>query len=325
MFNRYYILIFILLQGCCNSSTLDSFEFVVLPDTQTYIEEFPEVFMKQMEWISENENRFSFVLHEGDITQNNSEEEWAFARNGFALLDGKVTYNLSLGNHDMGSEEGKFADIRNTTLANRFFNHANYVKHSNSIATFPKESIDNNCSEYNLAGEKWLVFSLEFGPRNKTLDWVNQLIQKHPNHHVIINTHSYMYEDNTLQDGDDWYLPQKYGIGKDEGENAVNDGGGIWEKLIKKNENILMVFSGHILGSGVGQLVAKNDYGNNVYQMLANYQKNVTGVEKGDSGYLRIVKVDVMAKSISVKTYSPWLDKFNTEPEHQFTFTNVKI
>jgi hypothetical protein len=128
-----------------------------------------------------------------------------------------------------------------------------------------------------------------------------------------------------LQDGDDWYLPQKYGIGKDTGENAVNDGGDLWEKLIKKHKNIVMVFSGHILGAGVGQLVSKNDFGTNVYQMLANYQKNVKGVEKGDSGYLRIIKVDKKSKSISVKTYSPWLDNFRTEPDHEFTFSDVKI
>jgi hypothetical protein len=59
--------------------------------------------------------------------------------------------------------------------------------------------------------------------------------------------------------------------------------------------------------------------------MLANYQKNVKGVEKGDSGYLRIIKVDKKSKSISVKTYSPWLDNFRTEPDHEFTFSDVKI
>jgi hypothetical protein len=321
---KYYIIIVAILQSLLISSQ-DSFEFIVLPDTQTYMEEFPEVFMKQMQWIAQQDNRFSFVLHEGDITQNNSEKEWEIAREGFALIDGKIPYNLSLGNHDMGSEAGKFADIRNTKLANNFFDHKDYVKQSKSIATFPKDSIDNNCAEYHLLNEKWIVFSLEFGPRNKVIDWASALIKKHPDHNVIFNTHSYMYNDNTLQGGDDWYLPQKYGIGKDTGENAVNDGGDLWEKLIKKHKNIVMVFSGHILGAGVGQLVSKNDFGTNVYQMLANYQKNVKGVEKGDSGYLRIIKVDKKSKSISVKTYSPWLDNFRTEPDHEFTFSDVKI
>jgi hypothetical protein len=321
---NYYIIVVVILQSLW-VSTQDSFEFVVLPDTQTYMEEFPEVFIKQMQWISEQDHRFSFVLHEGDITQNNSEKEWRIARKGFALIDGEIQYSLALGNHDMGSEACKFADTRNTAFANKFFVHLVYVKQSKSIITFPKDSIDNNCAEYNLLNQKWLVFSLEFGPRNKVIDWANTLIKKHPDHSVIVNTHSYMYNDNTLQDGQDWYLPQKYGIGNETGENAVNDGGDLWGKLIRTNKHILMVFSGHILGSGVGQLVSTNDFGTKVHQMLANYQKNVKGVEKGYSGYLRIIKVDKKEKTISVKTYSPWLDKFRTEPEHEFIFSGVNI
>lgn len=308
-----------------NGVAQQNFEFVVLPDTQTYIEEYPEVYMKQMEWISKQEDRISFVLHVGDITQNNSAKEWKIARKGFSLLDDKIPYNLALGNHDMGSEAGKFADTRNTTLANTFFSLVEYKLQSKSIATFPEGTIDNNCSEYRLAGKDWLVFSLEFGPRNKTLDWVNKIIKEHPNHYVIVNTHSYLYDDNTHQDGNDWYLPQNYGVGKAKGKNAVNHGGEIWDKLIKVNKNIIMVFSGHILGSGVGQLVSKNNFGENVYQMLANYQKNVKGFEKGNSGYLRIVKVDLEEKLISVKTYSPYLNKFYEHPDHQFKFTNVKF
>lgn len=308
-----------------SASSQNNFEFVVLPDTQTYVEEFPEVYMRQMQWIANQKDRFAFVLHVGDITQNNSEEEWKIAKAGFSLLDGKIPYNLALGNHDMGSEPGKFADTRNTALANVFFPIEEYVTNSKTIATYPEGTIDNSCAEYHLIGEKWLVFSLEFGPQNKTVAWANDLIKEHPNHKIILNTHAYMYHDNTLLDGEDWYLPQKYGVGKQTRENAVNDGGQLWDKLIKPNKNTMMVFSGHILGSGVGQLVSKNAHGNPVYQMLANYQKNVQGVEKGDSGYLRIIKVDKQAKTISVLTYSPWLNRHKMEPEHEFSFENVKF
>ncbi|MCK7590684.1 metallophosphoesterase [Subsaxibacter sp. CAU 1640] len=303
----------------------NSIEFVVLPDTQTYVEEFPEVFLKQMQWISEHSERFSFVLHEGDITQNNSEKEWQIAKNGFKLLEGKIPYSLALGNHDMGSAPGKFADTRNTYWANHFFPYMDYASQSNAIATFPEETIDNTCSEFDINGQKWLVFSLEFGPRNKTVAWANDIIMKHQSHKIIINTHAYLFHDNTLLDGNDWALPQNYGVGKLTGDDRVNDGAGLWESLVKKHKNIIMVFTGHITGSGVGQLINKGDHGNLVYQMLANYQKQIKGVEKGDSGYLRIIKVDTKNKSISVKTYSPWLDRFRTEPSHQFEFKDVEF
>lgn len=312
------------MQFSCISSH-SAFEFVVLPDTQTYMEEFPEVYIKQMQWIASQKKRFTFVLHVGDITQNNSDVEWTIAKKGFSLLDGKTPYNIALGNHDMGSEPGKFANTRKTQLANLYFPRDEYIQNSNTIATFPNDVIDNSCSEYIILGKKWLVFSLEFGPRDKTIAWANAILYKHPNHRVIINTHSYLYNDSTLHDGADWYLPQKYGIGKDTGEDSVNDGGQLWDKLIRKHKNILMVFSGHILGSGVGQLVSENDNGNLVYQMLANYQKNVSGVEKGDSGFLRIIKVNKKQKTIAVKTYSPWLDAFKTAATQQFVFSNVQL
>ncbi|HNQ27300.1 MAG TPA: metallophosphoesterase [Aquaticitalea sp.] len=302
-----------------------NFEFVVVPDTQTYVEEFPEVYMKQMQWIADNADRFAFMLHVGDITQNNSEDEWHLAQKGLALLNGKVPYSLALGNHDMGSKPGAFADTRDTQWANTFFPLTNYVKNSNTIAVFPENTIDNSCSEFKILDDKWLVMSLEFGPRNKTIDWANAIIENHPDHKVIINTHAYLFHDNTHLDGNDWALPQHYGVGKLTGDDAVNDGAALWEKLVKKHKNIIMVFTGHITGSGVGVLVSEGDNGNKVYQMLANYQKGVKTVEKGDSGYLRTIKVDKEARTISVKTYSPWLDHYKTEPEQEFTFEKVKF
>jgi len=62
-----------------------------------------------------------------------------------------------------------------------------------------------------------------------------------------------------MGEGDRW-LPQKYGLGKDTGENAVNNGEQMWDKLVSKYPNILFVFSGHVLNSGVGTLVSIGDH-----------------------------------------------------------------
>jgi len=96
-------------------------------------------------------------------------------------------------------------------------------------------------------------------------------------------THSGMLQLNHLAK----WLPQNYGVGKDVGEDAVNNGEQIWEKLISNYPNILFVFSGHVLNDGVGTFVSEGKYGNKVYQMLANYQGGVEGTEKGGNGFLR--------------------------------------
>jgi len=324
-FNRNWGLILFLsvftLTGAVSAQE-GSFEFVVLPDTQTYVEEYPEIYLHQMQWLANNKDRFSFVLHVGDITQNNNGKEWDIAKKGFNIIDGKVPYSFALGNHDMGSESGKFADTRNTSLANAFFS----VKEiPNLIASFPNGKVDNLLSEFKIGDQKWMVLSLEFGPRNKTIAWANEMIAKYSEHNFIINTHAYLYNNSQHHGNEDWWLPENYGIGEDTGEEAPNNGGQLWEKLIKTADNISMVFSGHILKTGVGTLVSEGEEGNKVYQMLANYQKGVEGSENGGNGFLRIIKVDPENKRIDVKTYSPWLDEFMEEQEHDFSFENIQL
>ncbi|MBO2542883.1 metallophosphoesterase [Salegentibacter sp. BDJ18] len=324
-FNPIRSLILILVAVLITGSSLaqqKSFEFVVLPDTQTYVEEYPEIYLHQMRWLANNNDRFSFALHVGDITQNNNGKEWDVAKEGFNIIDEKVPFSFVLGNHDMGSASGKFADTRNTAMANAYFS-TNEIP--NLIASFPDGKIDNLLSEFKIGDQNWMVLSLEFGPRNKTIKWADEMIGKYPEHNFIIATHAYVYEDSTLHDGEDWWLPENYGIGEDTGEEAPNNGAQLWEKLIKKHDNILMVFSGHILKSGVGTLVSEGENGNKVYQMLANYQKGVEGSENGGNGFLRIIKVNPENQRIEVKTYSPWLDEFKTENEHDFTFENIQL
>ncbi|WP_339654356.1 metallophosphatase [uncultured Salegentibacter sp.] len=324
-FNRIRSLILILVAVMITGSSLaqqKSFEFVVLPDTQTYVEEYPEIYLHQMRWLANNKDRFSFALHVGDITQNNNGKEWDIAKKGFNIIEGKLPYSFALGNHDMGSASGKFADIRNTAMANAYFSPKGFA---DLVASFPEGKIDNILSEFKIGDQNWMVLSLEFGPRNKTIKWADGMIEKYSQHNFIIVTHAYVYEDSTLHNGEDWWLPENYGIGKDTGEEAPNNGGQLWEKLIKKHDNISMVFSGHILKSGVGTLVSEGENGNKVYQMLANYQKGVEGSENGGNGFLRIIKVNPENQRIEVKTYSPWLDEFKTEKEHNFTFENIQL
>ncbi len=318
----FTFLLFVLMLSGFVSAQEESFEFVVLPDTQTYIEEYPEIYLHQMQWLANNKDRFSFAVHVGDITQNNNGREWDIAKKGFNIIQEKVPYSFALGNHDMGSASGKFADTRNTSLANAYFSVKNF---SSLIASFPEGKVDNLLSEFKIGDQKWMILSLEFGPRNKTISWADEMIEKYPGHNFIVVTHAHVFEDNTLHDGEDWWLPEGYGIGEDTGEEAPNNGGQVWEKLIKKYDNISMVFSGHILKSGVGTLISEGENGNKVYQMLANYQKGVKGSENGGNGFLRIIKVDPENKKIEVKTYSPWLNEFENEPEHNFTFENIEL
>ena len=292
--------------------------FVLVPDTQTYAEKYPEILDAQLNWIEKEAGNIALVLQQGDLTQNNNKQEWEVVQKAFTRLDEKVPYVLAVGNHDMGSAPGFFADNRNTTLYNSYFPYAKMSRLPAFGGVFEEQKMDNAYYLLETGKHKWLVLTLEFGPRNAVLEWANNIVSQHPDRTVILNTHSYMYSDSTRQGGKDYWQAQGYGVGKGTGADAVNNGDQIWEKLVKKHPNIRFVFSGHVLNSGVGTLVSINEAGLPVYQFLANYQEGVKGSEKGGNGFMRIMQLDFKNNTLTMKTYSPYLDKYKQEEAQNF-------
>jgi len=320
-----HLLLFVLtILGACNPAVHKA-TFVLVPDTQTYAEKYPEILDAQVNWIEKEAPKISLVLQQGDLTQNNNDLEWQRVQSAFNRLNGKIPYVLAVGNHDMGSGPGKFADVRNTTLFNNYFPYKTMSALPAFGGVYEENKLDNAYYLLETGKYKWLVLTLEFGPRESVLQWANDVVAKHQNRTIIINTHSYMYSDGTRQTDKDYWRPQGYGVGKDTGTDAVNDGEQIWKKLVKKHPNIRFVFSGHILNTGVGTLVSINDAGLPVYQFLANYQEGVKGSVKGGNGWLRIVTLDFKQNMINVQTYSPYLNEYRPDPAHKFTIKQAYL
>jgi len=314
-------IILIALSAC--SKKMHTARIVLLPDTQTYAEKFPHILDTQINWIAKNAKEINFVLQQGDLTQNNNDKEWKVVQSAFSRLDKKVPYVLALGNHDMGSVAGKFADVRNTTLYNQYFPYRQMSSLPGFAGSFEVNKTDNAYYLFKTGKVKWLVLNLEFGPRDAVVKWANGIVRKHADRLVILNTHSYMYSDSTRQGAKDNWRAQVYGVGKDSGDSAVNDGEQLWTKLVKNFANFRFTFSGHILNTGVGTLVSINDAGFPVYQMLANYQEGVEGSINGGNGWLRIIDMDFKKRSLKVSTYSPFLNEYMKKPGHEFIIKNV--
>jgi len=296
---------------------------VLLPDTQTYAEKFPHILDSQVNWIVRNAKEINFVLQQGDLTQNNNDKEWKVIQSAFSRLNNIVPYVLALGNHDMGSTAGKFADVRNTTLYNQYFPYKQMSSFLGFAGVFEADKTDNSFHLFKTGKIKWLVLNLEFGPRESVVKWANDIVRQHPDRLVVLNTHSYMYSDSTRQGIKDNWRPQAYGVGKDAGDSAVNDGEQLWAKLVKKHTNFRFTFSGHILNTGVGTLVSINDAGFPVYQMLANYQEGVEASVNGGNGWLRIIDMNFKKRTMKVSTYSPFINEYMKKPGHEFIIKNV--
>lgn len=318
---KWFILVAVtvfILSGCSSARQV---RLVLLPDIQTYSRLYPNILKSQIQWVTDHADSLTFVLQQGDMTDHNIDKQWREAAGALCMMDGKIPYAFVMGNHDLG----KNANKRDSELFNKYFPYSKYSKTKHFGGAFEEGKMDNVWYTFKSGGLKWLILCLEFGPRNRVLDWAGEVVKNHPHHKVIINTHAYMYSDDTrMGEGDRW-LPQSYGVGKDTGEDAVNNGEQMWDKLVSRYPNILFVFSGHVLNSGVGTLVSTGEQGNKVYQMLANFQDGVKESGRGKNGFLRIITIDVKKKQVSVETYSPYLREYKNDKRNKFTFEGVEL
>lgn len=301
---------------------------VLLPDPQAYANRkaLSHIYAAQTLWIAGHSDSIKFVLCQGDMTQSNNDEQWSIAAGALSIMQGKkVSFTFVPGNHDTG-EEGKTA-TRNTDMMNKYLPYSQYSRDPSFGGTFEEGKMENTWSVFSKGNYKFLILSLEFGPRNNVLDWAKTIIEQHPRYNVIINTHAYMFEDDTRLGSHEGQSgrPQKYGFGKDSTVNTVNDGQQIWDKVVKLYPNCLFVFSGHVTGRGIGHQVSEGVNGNKVYQFLANYQGGVTGTINGGNGNLRIVDLYPEQQSFSIKTYSPYTHNYMTEDGQHFLYNDVQF
>jgi Calcineurin-like phosphoesterase len=293
-------------------SPSEPFTLVALPDTQFYTDESSggtrDIFTSQTRWIVEQRDKLNivFVLHEGDVTDKNTMKEWVNARSSMGLLDGVVPYAVAVGNHD---------GVGHTTLFNQFFPLCQFQNYPTWGGAFDS-GLSDNCYQYFTAGGvDWLVLSLEFGPRNRVLAWANRVAASHPDRRVIVLTHTHVYFDNTLHGSSVAHMWKATSYGRE------NNGTDVWEKFLRHHANVSFVFNGHVCGKGVGRLVGLGDAGNPVFQMLANYQM----LPRGGSGFLRIMQFFPQQDRLSVKTYSPFVNQWITDPDNQFEYDHLGI
>ncbi len=284
----------------------ESFSVVLLPDTQNYSEKYPGTYVAQATWIRQQakEDNIKFVIHLGDIVQTSTKErEWENADRAMRLLDGVVPYSMAPGNHDMVVKN------RDSTLYNKYYSPARFAGRP-WYGGHMGENNDNNYCFFEASGMKFMIINLEFAPRDETLEWAAGVAKRFPDHRVIVATHCYMRPKQR-----DTACATSYKI-------AGNSGEQMWQKFVRKQPNVFLVVSGHVLG--VGLQTSVNDAGGKVLEMLTDYQ----GLPNGGDGWLRSLKFVPGENKIHVRTYSPLLNKANEDPKHTFSLdyemTSVK-
>jgi hypothetical protein len=273
-----------ILSGCnagVKAKDQDGFTIITLPDTQFYSAKFPYLFIEQTIWVRDNVDKLNckFVIHEGDIVDRSRDlSQWKAAQQAMSVLENKVPYCFSIGNHDMPTDN-----------FNKNFPLTSYSNKKWFGGSFDQTN-DNSYHTFDAEGMKFLILCLQYDPNKpKLVDWANNVIEQHPNHRIIVATHSYLDRNRFTPEGQQ-----------------------LWGNVIKKHKNIFFVLCGHL---SVGRRTDTGDNGNTVYSLLADYQGNSFG---GD-GWLRILKFIPTENKIEVRTYSTMRNRFFKQGDDKYS------
>ncbi len=271
----------------------EPFALIVVPDTQYYTLGHPGILDDMLAWVAQSVDALdiAFLLHEGDLTHENSQEEWDNARRSFDLIEGALPYAVCVGNHDEIDD----------------------AEHAMFDATFPLEavstepwfggsyregSLDSAWFTFFGGGVPWLVLTLSYGPDDDELAWADGVLTDHPDHRAIVLTHAYLGPDGSL----------------------TTPGIRIWNAL-QHHPGLSFTFNGHYIDAEAAYLASAGEAGNTVHQLFFNMQDRPLG----GTGLLRIMRFDPAAGSVDVRTYTPWTDWYEEAVEHQFLLEEVDL
>jgi hypothetical protein len=273
------------------------FTLVFLPDTQNYPAFLsggsPQMFYAQTAWIAAQRDarHIAYVGHLGDCVQNGGNiGEWRYADTAMANLDmAQVPWGIVPGNHDqdpVGSPDGA-----STALFNQFFGVDRFADQPYYGGHFGSNN-DNHFDLFSAGGLDFIVVYIEYGDSQDqvVLDWADSLLTVYATRRAIVISH------NTMNTGN---------------PGSFSSQGLTIHDALKGHANFFLALGGHVAGEGRRLDVFNGD---TVYSLLADYQ----GRANGGDGWLRLLEFSPANNRIQVRTYSPWLDQYETDGDSEF-------
>jgi len=278
----------------------DDFTIVVLPDTQYYTVEsrhLEQYFHDQTAWIVANREDYDIVgvIHNGDIVDHGDtyEYEWIVADAAMsrlevpaaALADG-VPYGVAVGNHDQtpNGASGQTASF------NRYFGVSRFAGRAYYGGSYGATN-DESWFTFSAGGLDVVVVDLQYDttPDAAVLAWARSIFEMHPAAFGILNTHY-------LLDGNGDFGAQ---------------GQAIYDAL-KDVDNVQLMTCGHVSAEA-----RRSDTfeGHTIHTMLADYQS----LDNGGGGRMRIWELSPQNGELTVRTYSPSMDLWETDDSSEFT------
>ncbi len=282
-----------------------AFSLAVVGDTQMLLDYAPENFSKIYEWIvaSKEAEKIEYVIGVGDITDDNDNvNEWPVAVAGIKMLNDKIPYSLVRGNHDVwGDKNPPYID---QYFANDSYYTAQFADGKGGY--YADGSVLNTWTTFTPAGSNvdFLLLNLDYCPADAVVEWAKGVVEAHPDHKIILNTHAYTNGDGRHYDINDITLGSLKSTPYD-----LNAGDLLWEKLVSKYENFSMVFCGHVYSEHVKVTQRQGDNGNTVTEFLINPQstdREFTSAANGTEGVgnVALLHFNADATEMQVEYYS---------------------
>jgi len=275
------------------------FTVVVLPDTQYYSQSYPATFNAQTQWVVDHlqSNNIKFVTHLGDVVQTSTQPiEWQRADAAMDKLDTvpALPYSVALGNHDYDIKDSHAGPTANFA---QYFGAARYAGRPWYGGSSPDQR--DHYQIFSAAGRSFLHITVEFEAPDSALAWAQSVVDAHPNLPAIVTTHAYVESaagrSTTTRNADG------------------NSGEQMWQEFVKKNPQVFMVLNGHYPAEA--NQTSLDAAGLPVFEMLSDYQ----GRTNGGDGWMRLLEFRPADNRIDVKTWSPTLNRFETDANSQFS------
>ncbi len=311
--------------------TPGSFTVAIVGDTQNYSSSHPDIFQSVTQWIAANadDRNIQFVIQDGDIVNSgNSTSQWNVARAAMDHLNGVVPYAVVRGNHDIGSQFDASTRFGNGSPFSQQPTLAGHYENPSQ----PNWDMRNTFHLFQASDQQFLVLTVDISADAGVVQWANAVIAEHPNARVILDTHAYLYDggarfhnavDPNDPEGHTFDQLRDELLRQGEPDSIYNgalyggqDGETLWETLVSQHENIAFMISGHQF-EDFDQFkyhLDQGDRGNKVHELLVDPQN----MANGGNGWIRLLEFDPDDNTVHVKTYSPFLDSWDSSPDNQY-------
>lgn len=280
-----------------------AYSMIVIPDQQILSHYYQPELMGMYQWIADNREKenIQIVMNVGDLADNcGNTAQWDNNKAAWELLPKDLPFITAAGNHDYDTNSGwnKGYGVREQlTIMNSYFPQSLFESYPTEIGFFDETNSVNQWQAFSVNGNKYLVMALEYVPQDDVIAWANQVAEDHPNHQIIMVTHSYVGSTGNL------YQPK------------------LWNNFLSKHENVIMAFSGHVSHNEVVHRTDKGENGNDVHNILMDAQSLDTSNRK--YAMIGILRFNADGTLCDVSYYSTSRDQYEARsnftlelPEH---------